>query len=120
AASLVEAMNLPEARLKYNQMRELTETYKLESDTEVAQAIATVEALLVAGKCDQALFDYNVQLTAAKKFIEQREFIFASQALEKANDLTGKHAECNLDKSVYSTMRNDISAMLHYQKQKMQ
>ncbi|MGD9993309.1 MAG: hypothetical protein AB7S69_08415 [Salinivirgaceae bacterium] len=120
AASLVEAMNLPDARLKYDQMRGLTAKYKLESDTEVAQAIANVEALLVAGKCDQALFDYNVQITAAKKFIEQREFIFASQALEKANALTGKHAECNLDKSVYSSMRNDISAMLHYQKQKMQ
>lgn len=120
AASLVEAMNLPDAHAKFNQMRELTATYKLESDTEVAEAITNVEALLVAGKCDQALFDYNVQLTAAKKFIEQREFIYASQALEKANALTGKHADCNLDKSIYSTMRNDIRAMLHYQKQKMQ
>ncbi|PKP12042.1 MAG: hypothetical protein CVU09_00655 [Bacteroidetes bacterium HGW-Bacteroidetes-4] len=119
-ASLVEAMNLPDARIKLNQMRELSATYKLENDTEVAEAVANAEALLVAGKCDQALFDYNVQLTAAKKFIEQREFIYASQALEKANALTGKNADCNLDKSVYSTLRNDISAMLYYQKKKMQ
>ncbi len=119
-ASLVEAMNLSDARIKFNQMRELSATYQLENDAEVAEAIANAEALLVAGKCDQALFDYNVQLTAAKKFIEQREFIYASQALEKANGLSRKHAECNLDLSVYSSMRNDISAMLHYQKQKMQ
>jgi hypothetical protein len=118
--SLVDAMNLPDASHKLVDAKRLIANYKLETDSEISEAIAKVVALLNQGKCNQALFDYNVQLTASKKFIEKREFIYASQSLEKANVLVKQHPDCQLDASVYSNMYNDISAMLHYQKQMIQ
>lgn len=114
--TLVEALQLANARQKLNAAENLYNYYSI-TDSETAQVIASLKEKLQSGKCEKIQYSYNIQIIAAKKFIDQKEFIFAAQALDKAKRLSFTNKNCSLADSANRRLSNEIRTMLHYQKQ---
>ena len=114
--SFIEALNIENARQKLIQAKSIYNRYKL-TDAESSEAISNLSDKLQTGKCNKVQYAYNVQIIAARKFIEQKEFIYAQQALEKAKNISKSDSDCNLSDSAAAKMATDISSMLYYQKE---
>lgn len=118
--TFVEAMRIDDAMLKLQAAKNIYTYYKLEQNEESTVAIAALQEKLQTGKCEKVQYDYNIQLIASKKFIEQKEFIYAWQALEKSNTISRTNSDCNVADSVNKRLSNEIRPMLFYQKQMIQ
>ncbi len=113
--SLVEALHINDAKQKLNASKNIYNYYSI-TDTISTTAITSLKNKLKTGKCEEVQYYYNIQIIASKKFIEQKEFIFSWNALEKAQNIKKSNKECNLNDTTYRRLTNEISAMLHYQK----
>ncbi len=113
--TLIEALHINDAKQKLNAAENIYNYYSL-ADTVSTTAILNLKDKLKTGRCEQVSYLYNIQIIAARKFIEQKEFIFAWDALGKAKTINKNDKGCNLSDSAYRRLSNEISAMLHYQK----
>ncbi|MDA3890673.1 MAG: hypothetical protein PF517_03305 [Salinivirgaceae bacterium] len=114
--TLVEALHIVDANQKLHAAKNIYTYYSLENDEESTKAIVNLKEKLKEGKCDKVSYNYNIQIIAAQKFIEQKEFIYAWNALEKAKRISRNNSDCSLADSINSRLSNAIRAMLHYQK----
>ncbi len=117
--TLIDAMQLVQANNKLNESIELSEFYNLGQNTEVSTAIRNLSEKINQGNCSDALLNYNIKVSSAKKLIAKKEFINADNALDNAIDIA-KSQTCNLNDSLPKTIKKQISAMVTYQKQLQQ
>ena len=80
------------------------------------KALDDLEAALDQGQCSKAWQDYNVQIGSANRLIEQKEFLKAQMALNKATNIARVNHECNLLDTAATRRMDDIAAICKYQK----
>lgn len=118
--SYAEALKLDAAKKSYRSAQSMANAYKLNEHEKINEHLKALAQQLIAGRCDEADYNYNIQIRAAKKFIEQKDFVLASQALTKAKSVAKLNPNCGLNNQVRKKIENDIRAMLKYQKQMKQ
>jgi hypothetical protein len=114
--TLIEALKIEDAKQKLTNSKNIYNKYKL-TDSESSNAINNLNEKLKTGKCNKVQYAYNVQIIAARKFIEQKKFVYAQQALKKAKNISKSDPGCSLSDSIAKQMANNISAMLYYEKE---
>ena len=112
---LIEAFNFSKATLKLKNAEYIYESYNMSSDEKSREAINSLKNKIETGKCEEKQHLYNIQVLASKKFIEKKEFIHASNALDKAKDIANNDG-CELVDSITNRIAKNISAMLYYQR----
>ncbi|MBI9067511.1 MAG: hypothetical protein JEZ09_09490 [Salinivirgaceae bacterium] len=114
--SFVETLKVNDAADKLRTAKSLMISYKLGENEEVVTLIKNLQIKVKGGACDQAQYEYNIQIRAAKKFIVKKDFVLASQALQKAKSVTQSNPDCQLNTAERLGIENEISSMLSYQK----
>jgi hypothetical protein len=114
--ALIEVFNIDKATDKLQEAENIHNYYNMSGDKESVTAINSLKSKLKSSKCEQKQHQYNVQVLASKKFIEKQEFIYASNALEKAKKIAVEDSICALEDSATYEIAENISNMLYYQK----
>ncbi len=115
--TFIEALHVDDARQKLSEAGNVYNYYNLQSDKTSTQLIASLKEKLQSGKCDQVQFDFNVQIIAAHKFIEQKKFKYAWQAFENARKLHESNDDCQIVDTTPKEFIHEVKMMLNYQKQ---
>jgi hypothetical protein len=114
-AIFVETLNLKRAGANLNKAVSLKEKYIASTNAEVETAVNQFKTIYDQGNCNQAMHKFNVQIRAAKKFIGEKEFIYATKAFKKAITIAEKNTSCIIPDTLAQRQLSDIRAIYKYQ-----
>lgn len=111
----IDALQIDKAFHYLNKAKSIAAQYDVSNDEDVLKHIKSLEDALNQGECSKAMYQFNIQLNAAQKLIDTKDFVNAEKALEKTKEIAKSHNECNLPDSIAAQLSENIRPIKNYQ-----
>ncbi len=108
--------NLFQARKFSSTAKTIQENYKIENDSIIQQRFDELNSKIFSKDCKNSQLKYNVQFNTALHFIEQKNFIDADNALNKAIKISNENSECQIITTNALNKKQEIASVIKYQK----
>lgn len=106
---------LNEARRYYAISQNVLNRYQIVPDSLIESRFLELNQSIFSQECKNAQFNFEIQLSAALKFIEQKNFIEADNSLNKAVRISDENAKCQIVTIEALEKKSDIKQAIVYQ-----
>ncbi len=112
----VEINNLSSARSFYKNAKDLKDKYRLDTDSEIAEAMDSLKNSIFSQECRNAQQKYDNKFNEVMNYIAEKKFIQADMAISSALDIAKENEVCDISTNNVNDKRSEVLPAITYQK----